>query len=192
MVAAAQEEAQILAQQHVLRTSETCCGAAVEASGVRVGAAVVLEVPGLAELAGAEVALEGPNPRVDLDMPVAVTVARKRLAAHAAAEGPVLEVLRLVQAVLKAVAAGEVAVAAGVAAVPQPGGRRGLAVTTVGPQLVGRHQGLPAPRAAQPLALATAAATAAHWEGGSGEGKPRHSRQGTCMYTFLFSQTRDA
>lgn len=114
-------------------------------SGVWVGAAVVLEVPGLAELAGAEVALEGPNPRVDLDMPVAVTVARKRLAAHATAEGPVLEVLRLVQAVLKAVAAGEVAVAAGVAAMPQPGGRRGLAVATVGPQLVGRHQGLPAP-----------------------------------------------
>lgn len=54
-------------------------------SGVRVGASVVLQVPGLAELPGAQVALEGPDARVDLDVPVAVTVARKRLAAHAAA-----------------------------------------------------------------------------------------------------------
>lgn len=128
-------------------------------SGVRVGAAVVLQVPGLSELPGAQVALEGPDTRVDLDVPVAVTVARKRLATHAAAEGPVPEVLCLVQAVLQPVVAREGAVATGVAATMP---HEGLAVATVGPQLARRRQGLPAPRAADLLALATI-----RWGGGS-------------------------
>lgn len=126
---------------------------------------MVLQVPGLAELSGAQVALEGPDARVDLDVPVAVTVARKRLAAHAAAEGPVLEVLCLVQAVLEPVTAREVAVAARVAAVPHGG----PAVATVAPQLARRRQGLPAPRAAHPLVLLLlAAAAAVSWGRGKG------------------------
>lgn len=135
VVVASQEDAQISARWAVLRTSETRGPQHeqqqrwVVSSGVRVGAAVVLQVPGLAELSGAQVALEGPDARVDLDVPVAVTVARKRLAAHAAAEGPVLEVLCLVQAVLEPVTAREVAVAARVAAVPHGG----PAVATVAP-----------------------------------------------------------
>lgn len=106
-------------------------------SEVCVGAAVILEVPRLPELARAHVALEGPDPRVDLDMPVAVTVACKCLAAHTTAERSVLEVLRLVQAVFEPVIAGEAAVAARIAA---PSARQWPLTATVCSQLVFRHQ----------------------------------------------------
>lgn len=96
---------QSLIRRHLERESE-----------VPVGAPVVLQMPGLAELARADVALEGPHPGVNLNVPIAVAVAGKRLPAHRTAERPLPEVLRVVQGVLQAVVAGKAAVGAAVAA----------------------------------------------------------------------------
>lgn len=130
------------------RYHSRCQKPVLQASEVGVGAAVVLQVPRLPELARAHIALEGPDPCVDLDMPVAITVACKCLAAHATAERPVLEVLRLVQAVFKPVVAGEATVAASVAASPP-----GPLTATVCSQLVFRHQVRATQRAADPFPL---------------------------------------
>lgn len=69
----------------------------------------------MTELARADVTLEWPHPRVNLHVTITVAVTGKRFPTDSTAERSVLEMLRLVQVVLKAVVAREATVAARVA-----------------------------------------------------------------------------